>query len=62
MSELYVGVDSGTQGSKAVVVDRGKHLIVAESYSPHELIEDNTGKREQEPAWWITAHTLRGRP
>src|SRR3990172_7782969 len=55
MSELFIGVDSGTQGSKAVIVDRQKRRIVAESYSPHQLIEDNAGKREQEPAWWIAA-------
>lgn len=57
MSDLFLGIDCGTQGSKVLIVDRGKRAIVAEAYAPHELIEDNLGKREQEPRWWIDAIT-----
>jgi len=55
MSELFVGIDSGTQGSKVLIIERPKRAIAAEAYATHELIEDNRGKREQEPAWWIAA-------
>ncbi|MGH7495461.1 MAG: xylulokinase [bacterium] len=55
MSELFLGIDSGTQGSKVLIIDREKRAIVAEAYFPHELIEDNHGKREQDPRWWIDA-------
>ncbi|MCL4703635.1 xylulokinase [bacterium] len=55
MSDLFLGIDCGTQGSKVLIVDRGKRAIVAEAYATHELIEDNLGKREQEPRWWIAA-------
>lgn len=55
MSDLFLGIDCGTQGSKVLIVDRGKRAIVAEAYATHELIEDNLGKREQEPQWWIAA-------
>lgn len=55
MSDLFLGIDCGTQGSKVLIVDRGKRAIVAEAYATHELIEDNLGKREQEPRWWIDA-------
>jgi D-xylulose kinase len=55
MSELFVGIDSGTQGSKVLVIERQKRAIVAEAYAAHELIEDNRGTREQDPKWWIAA-------
>src|SRR5512145_2836662 len=55
MSELFLGIDSGTQGSKVLIIDREKRAIAAEAYVHHELIEDHRGKREQEPRWWITA-------
>lgn len=55
--ELYIGIDSGTQGSKVVVLDRGSGSIVAEAYAPHDMIENNQGRREQKPIWWITACT-----
>jgi D-xylulose kinase len=54
-ADLFIGIDSGTQGTKAVVVDREGGKIVAEGHSPHTLIEDDTGKREQDPAEWIQA-------
>jgi len=55
MSELYVGIDSGTQGCKVVIIDAGTHSIVAQAYATHDLIEDNRGTREQQPSWWIDA-------
>jgi D-xylulose kinase len=55
MSDLFLGIDSGTQGSKVVVISQGERAIVAEGYGAHELIEDNLGKREQEPSWWLEA-------
>lgn len=53
--QLYLGIDSGTQGSKAVIFDEASGDIIAQCYRPHELLQDNRGKREQEPAWWIEA-------
>jgi sugar (pentulose or hexulose) kinase len=32
MSELFLGIDSGTQGSKVLIIDRGKRAIAAEAY------------------------------
>ncbi len=55
MSDLFIGIDSGTQGSKVLIVDRKQRAILAEAYAPHEIIEDSHGKREQEPKWWIDA-------
>jgi len=61
MSELFLGIDSGTQGTKVVILDSEKKAIVAEGYASHRLIESNDGTREQDPQWWIdaTGHAIR---
>jgi len=53
--QLYIGIDSGTQGCKAVVVSRNLGTVIAESSSPHTLSENERGGREQDPAIWTTA-------
>jgi len=53
--QLYIGIDSGTQGTKGVVFSRKKGRILAEAYADHQLIENIGGRREQEPGWWIEA-------
>ncbi|WP_300000724.1 xylulokinase [uncultured Cedecea sp.] len=52
---LYAGIDCGTQGSKVVIVDSEKGVILGEGSAPHPLISDSNGRREQEAAWWIEA-------
>ena len=53
--QLYIGIDSGTQGTKAVVLSEGKSRIIAESYHGYDLIENDRGGREQRPESWIGA-------
>lgn len=55
MPDLFVGIDSGTQGTKAALVSGETGAILAEGYATHKLLEDDSGLREQDPAWWITA-------
>jgi xylulokinase len=51
---MYLGIDCGTQGTKALVIDReGKPF--GRGYAPHELTETASGAREQLPVWWIDA-------
>jgi xylulokinase len=51
---MYLGIDCGTQGTKALLIDeKGKPL--GRGYARHALIERETGAREQEPQWWIDA-------
>jgi xylulokinase len=51
---MYLGIDCGTQGTKALVTDAsGKPL--GRGYAPHELIERSNGAREQQPQWWVDA-------
>jgi D-xylulose kinase len=53
--QLFIGIDSGTQGTKAVVLSREQGRILAEAYADHQLIENIGGRREQQPQWWIEA-------
>ncbi|MGF1695446.1 xylulokinase [Vibrio lamellibrachiae] len=50
---MYIGIDCGTQGTKAVLWDEGHVLNTA--YTPHKLAQDSTGKREQAPQDWLEA-------
>lgn len=53
--QLFIGIDSGTQGSKVVVFSRNQGKVLAESSAPHLLIENERGGREQDPASWVAA-------
>jgi xylulokinase len=53
--ELFLGIDCGTQGTRAVVLDAAKGAVVSEGHAAHQLIERDDGTREQDPAWWIEA-------
>lgn len=51
---MYLGIDCGTQGTKALLVD-ARGTALGRGYARHELIERANGAREQEPAWWVAA-------
>ncbi len=53
---LFIGIDSGTQSTKAVVLDLDTRKVVAEARAPHALIADlPVGHMEQHPAGWTAA-------
>ena len=53
---LYIGIDSGTQSTKAVVLDLESGAIVAQASHSYELIPGlPAGHLEQHPADWIAA-------
>lgn len=54
----FAGVDCGTQSTKVVIVDTDTNKIIGEGSAPHQLISDNTGKREQLASWWTDALTI----
>jgi D-xylulose kinase len=54
---LYIGIDNGTQGTKAIVFGRDAGRVLAAAGAPHDLIATDAGRREQEPQWWIAAAT-----
>lgn len=57
MDQLFIGIDTGTQGTKAIIFSRSKGKILSESYTPHQIIENAPGRKEQDPLWWINACT-----
>jgi xylulokinase len=53
---LFIGIDSGTQSTKAVVLDLETRKVVAEARAPHKLIEGlPVGHMEQDPRDWTAA-------
>lgn len=53
---LFIGIDSGTQSTKAVVLDLNERKIVAEAKAPHNLIAGlPAGHMEQHPQEWTAA-------
>ena len=56
-SNIYaVGIDSGTQGTKALVVDFETGRVLGRGYGPHAMVEGlGPGASEQDPASWVGA-------
>ena len=53
---LYIGIDSGTQSTKAVVLDLEQRKVIAEARAPHRLIDGlPAGHMEQHPQEWAAA-------
>src|SRR5690349_19318026 len=53
---LFIGIDSGTQSTKAVVLDIDSGKVVAEARATHTLIAGlPTGHMEQHPEDWSAA-------
>jgi len=52
---LFVGLDSGTQGTKGIVLSEKRKRVVAEASCTYELVENLRGGREQDPAVWLEA-------
>jgi xylulokinase len=51
---MFLGIDCGTQGTKALLMD-ADGAVLGRGYAPHRLIERSSGAREQEPQWWVDA-------
>jgi D-xylulose kinase len=53
---LLIGIDSGTQSTKALVVDAVSGKVLGQGTGKHDLIAGlPAGAKEQHPAQWITA-------
>jgi xylulokinase len=56
--EYYIGIDSGTQSTKAVVVDGASGKVVGSAVKEYSLIEGlPLGHKEQHPSTWVEALT-----
>ena len=52
---LFIGIDSGTQGTKGVILSEKKNRVIAQASHPYAMMENLKGGREQDPATWIEA-------
>eukprot|EP00884_Botryococcus_braunii_P017864 jgi/Botrbrau1/4761/Bobra.0137s0033.1 len=51
---LFIGLDVGTQGAKAVVYDANRKSVVSRGTFPYSVLPSNVpGRAEQDPALWI---------
>jgi xylulokinase len=56
MSEYFIGIDSGTQSTKAILLDAASGEIIASASRSYDLIEGlPAGHKEQHPEEWIKA-------
>jgi len=56
MPVYAVGIDSGTQGTKALVVEAGSGRVLGRGKAPHAMVPGlGPGASEQDPAVWIGA-------
>ena len=51
---MFIGVDCGTQGTKALVIDENGR-VRGRGHATHSLIERDSGAREQHPSIWVDA-------
>ncbi|QHF03598.1 xylulokinase [Pseudomonas asturiensis] len=52
---MFLGIDCGTQGTKALVLDAQNGQVLGEGSAPHSLISDHNGRREQDVQQWLDA-------
>jgi xylulokinase len=56
MSEYFIGIDSGTQSTKTILLDAASGEVASSASESYELIEGlPAGHKEQHPAEWIAA-------
>ncbi|MET1076626.1 MAG: xylulokinase [Pseudomonas sp.] len=52
---MFLGIDCGTQGTKALLLDADSGQVLGEGAAAHDLIGGAPGRREQDPAQWLNA-------
>jgi xylulokinase len=56
MSDYFIGIDSGTQSTKTILLDASSGEVVASASAPYDLIEGlPAGHKEQHPREWVAA-------
>ncbi|MDZ4815778.1 MAG: xylulokinase [Verrucomicrobiota bacterium] len=56
MAQYFIGIDSGTQSTKTIVVDGKSGKVLGSASQPYDLISKlPTGHKEQHPKVWIDA-------
>ncbi|WP_295478235.1 xylulokinase [uncultured Pseudomonas sp.] len=52
---MYLGIDCGTQGTKALVLDADSGQVLGAGSASHTLHSGANGRREQQPQQWLDA-------
>lgn len=52
---MFLGIDCGTQGTKAIVLDAASGKVLGQGSAAHSLISAANGRREQDVQQWLTA-------
>ena len=52
---MFLGIDCGTQGTKAVILDSATGQILGEGSAAHDMVSGPNGRREQLPEQWVQA-------
>ncbi len=56
MSQYFIGIDSGTQSTKAIILDAESGAVITSDSASYDLIEGlPAGHKEQYPSEWIAA-------
>lgn len=55
---LFLGIDCGTQGTKAIILDAVSGQVIGQGAAPHTLISGANGRREQDTHEWTEAFCL----
>jgi xylulokinase len=51
----FLGIDCGTQSTRALLVDADTEAVLGSGRASHDLIARDDGTREQQPEWWVSA-------
>ena len=53
--QLFLGIDCGTQGTKAIILDTVSGEVLGQGAASHSLISAANGRREQDTHQWLEA-------
>ncbi|MGF6202056.1 xylulokinase [Pseudomonas laurylsulfatiphila] len=53
--QLFLGIDCGTQGTKAIILDAVSGEVLGQGAASHSLISAANGRREQDTRQWLEA-------
>jgi xylulokinase len=56
--QLFLGIDCGTQGTKAIILDASSGQVLGQGAAAHTMISGANGRREQDTQQWLEAFTL----
>ncbi|MCD9118723.1 xylulokinase [Pseudomonas bijieensis] len=55
--QLFLGIDCGTQGTKALILDAFSGQVLGQGAAAHSMISGANGRREQDTQQWLDAFT-----